>query len=380
MQPYFLSTTYATFVTFLIIFTGLLGSIYSSDIKNTIETYIPMVFSSGSPVSVFVVCFVLTSTLFFFGRNAVERQRATTEDELREKTLSLAESLTRVDRETRRLGELLNSIPTLPVSEFLEKYSLFLVTAEDMITQRQNGDRLSAQNDIRAILGMISQLSKEYSKVDSRHSANIMVYRGVQSYSSSDIEKVRLQEQLQFAEDNVDITHMVGLLELVADLSTSSEDFVDVDAERRFVSDATLKPLCLGIPKSHRTRDGKFKVLLGAQLAFCERSHSFVSDTEQLTEWMKKHGDFTKRVERSVANYFHDHRDIRSFVSFPIYSESWYRSAGSSEAEMLGILNIHTHTEELASSADPRFVNLINPLVEKLSQLLPQAMRKEDES
>jgi hypothetical protein len=130
--------------------------------------------------------------------------------------------------------------------------------------------------------------------------------------------------------------------------------------------DKDLGPLALPIPNVTRTSEGKWRVLPGAPLAFCEGGIDGYADTLTLEDWCREHCDFSSSIAHDVQVYFSERAaHIRSFVSLPL-------TRFDEESSVIGILNIHRSEPGLLNEKKPaeQFEPLVAPFHGILLQLL----------
>jgi hypothetical protein len=199
------------------------------------------------------------------------------------------------------------------------------------------------------------------------YAANIMLFEPAATLQN---ESERVRQRLRFAEPEIDVAALEGVLELRLDLSTTSE-------AADYGRDPSLQPLALPVPVATRSADGlRCRVLPGAPRAFCERTLDLYVDTWTLGAWCREQGDFTESVCRQVEEYFRSQSNVRSFVSFPLMQLRSQRP--------VGVLNIHRSKEGILRTSQTQgreaiqhFSALIGPFGATLLLLIGLLQQRE---
>jgi hypothetical protein len=350
----------AAAITLIIIVTGLLGSIFSAEIRRAFPFY----WGPGrlSPQAVIFWALAVISALAYFFR-----EQSVTAEEQRVRRLGLSQA--------QRFETL---IRTLPPANFLELFSKFLGAADNVVEAAFKGARPAPQapdiveESVRHLLRMIATLAQEF---DGGHggveyAANIMIFKSPEMMSKE--EQGDIKKRLLFSDESVAVENLRGVLELQLPLSATA-------AAEAAPPDPRMKPIVLPIPKTSKT-DGRFKVFPGAPLAFVERELDVYTDTSGLAAWCEKYGDFTDEVIDAIGSYFAGSH-IRSFVSIPLFDVG-VEGSDQRETDPVAILNIHsTRKGLLHGRGEPlvHFVAIMQPFKTYLGRLL-KGLRTNTES
>lgn len=247
---------YAALVTFLSLVAGLLGSVYSSDIKNAFPLYLGRAPGGFGPISLHALLFwiaaILAALLFFFLQFSSELSRKASEQKLIEQSTILA-----------------NVLRTLPPPEFLREFSEIYrrcnaALAEVLKEPESSLKRESVEYAIRLVLIGVATLAQNFDGAEPGeiYGANIMCFQSL--VESDAFEVSRIRSHLKFVEPELDLKALRGVLELDLSLSTTT----DGDAAE---PDPGLKELALPIPKVTKGAEQKWRVLPGAPMAFLRK-------------------------------------------------------------------------------------------------------------
>ncbi len=340
---------YAAGVTLLGLLAGVLGSVYSADIGrgfpfSWIGSSVPW------PPVLFWGAAILTALLFFLRQGAIDAARRESEETL-----------------GRRADELVKLIRTLPPTGFLSTFQRLYWHCSEVLTDVLNVradevPRTSIERAIRIVLGEVAALAHDFDgrPGDVLYAANIMVFRPAESLA---LERTSLSKRLRFAEPETDVSALEGVLDLWAELSTTTQ-------AEDYGPDPNLQPMALPVPTTKQSHDGqRSRVLPGAPRAFSERLLDIYADTNTMGQWCRQRGDFSESVCKQVDDYFRSQRSVRSFVSFPLMQLRDNRPAA--------VLNIHRNKEGIlrtrtGSEAEvlDQFSALVGPFSSTLLLLL----------
>src|SRR5258706_12179880 len=104
-----------------------------------------------------------------------------------------------------------------------------------------------------------------------------------------------IQQRLKFQEDGVIVEGLAGVLDLIPELSATTEH------ER--APDPGLHPLALPVPVMIKNDAGLFRVLPGAPYAFANAVADNHVDFGRLRIWCDQHGDFSQTVKNRLSEY-----------------------------------------------------------------------------
>jgi len=343
------SAVYAAFVSLLGVLAGVLGSLYTDDIKSAF----PFVLTMSGPISMhaafFWLCVILATFLFFLAQRASEVQRR--------------ESESRLDQ---RSEELVRLIRTMPPSDFLYAFRDIYQGCAAALNTVAGGSptRDSVEKAIRVVCKGIATLARRFDGDSGQfvYAANVMRHRPVSGLDASQLSEIR--KRLMFCEPEADVSTLEGVLDLDLKLSTATRLAGNEP-------DNQLKPLALPIPKVQKTTDGKWRVLPGAPLAFCQGAIDGYGDTSTLGEWCRNQG-FSHGIAQAVEGYFRERSStVKSFLSLPI-------KRFDDDTEIVGVLNIHRDRPNLLREKQPaeQFEPLVAPFQAILVQLLDMLEEK----
>jgi len=261
--------------------------------------------------------------------------------------------------------DLETAILTMPPEGFMAVYGRVYVAAHKVYkTGMDTVDVTKEEFEwlIRAVLSGIITLTVKFDRrpehnKESYH-ANIMFF--CDAYKHDEAKKKELEKFLMFGGAYPDLDKLQGALYLENKLSTNSKtDKPDIDD--------TIKSLKLALPvpptKTTKHSD-KTHVLPGAPYAFITGELNRFCKTEDLDDWMGKHGDFNESIMKEVQKYFQDSKnDVKSFVSLPLLGE---------EEQTIAILNIHKTAEGLLENDKKLeiYYHTMKPMLTILAELV----------
>ena len=367
----FLGAFFSFVGTIGLVFVGLLGSIYTAEIKNSfpfrffnempmksLEIKSPLLFlntkfSMHSEALVFYLFFLLFALLFIWGSKISLNFDAKIK----------FETLKTVELTYKKIAE----GQILPSSDFLEDVhvntqNIFQILNEYYLTK----DKLTktdieglVSRGLHSILALLSAYETDLygESAEIMYGANIMTFYS--GYKGNENEQKQIKKNLLFVDQSTDLNSLEGVLVFQHKLSASSRH-----PEEN--SDPTLDKLTLYLPVPKQTIiNGKYIVLPGAPLAYLEpQSINRYEDTLHLFKWMDEQGDFLLAVKNAVNDYFSSDqaKDIRSFLSLPlVYKE-----------QCVAVLNIHKNEPRLLYKDEQLnfFTRLLFPYCEALAELV----------
>jgi hypothetical protein len=340
---------FATAITLLVIIAGLLGSIYSPEIRDAFPFY-----WGRGPICVQAVIFWVVAGVaalaYFFREQSVAREQHKQQD----RALYRSERLERLIR-------------TLPPENFLELVGDFYTAAAEAV-DAAFAERTAVphppevvEQSIRHLLRLIAALAQQFdgNHTGVEYAANIMMFKETKALKPA--ERVSLASRLLFCDEAVSIDNLRGVLELQTKLSA-------IAADAKAEPDPRMGPIALPIPV-HSSVHERYKVMPGAPLAFIEREPDVYTDTSLLAEWCEENGDFTRQVVEEVRSHFRDSH-VRAFVSIPLFAPE---DLSNADAQPVAILNIHATREGLLrGESEPlaHFVQILRPFHGFLVDLL----------
>jgi len=365
------SVPYAVLLTALIAIVGLLGSLYTQEIRDAFPFYWPWLRFGGDPyvqlvgpglswaAGAFWGILLLTALVFGVRQSAVDHDQRQAQAGLE-----------------GAVADLEKLIRTVPSPDFLAAFRDTYMLCDDatqsiLAPERDAPGPLEIRMAIRQLLKAVAILAWRYDgqpAVD--YGANVMLFRPREEIDSAEWPELRQRMPFDFAVDETDLR---GVLELQVELSatdqTAPEDY-----------DRALRPLAIAIPvrsQYHPAGEPKprWRVLPGAPLAFIQRSADHYLDTSRLDKWCEQFGDFSLQQRGAVAEYFRPGPELRvgSMLSVAI--------GHGDEGPVLGVLNIHRSSSGLlkeTESALQQFVPLLDPIVLMLARLLLELSPQEN--
>ena len=349
IERWCLNPFYDVTITVLGVMTGLVGSLFSAEIKSPFSGW----GAFSYPALAFWGLLILFSFLFFFKHKATHIAQG------------------KLIRQTESLEVLIKTLPPDGfLTDFARIYNLSHQAAlKPFSTQSSNDGKSIIENiehAIRTILDGIVTLTKTFDSKphDVIYAANIMLYKSITDLSDAEIKEI--SKNVMFVEEGFDLKTLEGLLGLQVNLSTTTEtDKPEPDAE--------LREFYLPIPINKKSDDGKrYKYLPGAPLAFIENTMNVNSDSSSLCRWCQDSGDFSPTLCKNVEDYFLSEASekIKSFASLPI-------SMGNHSLR-LGVLNIHRNSKGLLDEKEPlkQFWPLMQPFLALLFDLLLERQKQ----
>lgn len=356
----------ATLITFLLLVTGGLGSVYSNEIRRAFPLYWGPFDGLSVPAIAFWSMVAVSGTLFFFRQRATDTARERAQREIRTEAKRLLE-------QNERLETLLR---TMPPENFLEQFVELYASAHDALVMALDPDRDDRSEAVKLCvqlhLRIVAYLARKFDgdRQKPRYAANIMLFRRATDLRDEQIAEY--EKLLKFCDQSTDCRKLLGLLELVPDFSATDNE--------PLLPDGQIPRIVLPIPMQAKNPQGRWLALPGAPVAFITGKASAFADTLKLREWLDREGDFQDVVKSEIEQYFAEDSNLRSFVSIPILTaECLYKSDKVSLPPPIGILNIHVDCPGLLRGADwteakaapmSQFNAIIQPFVLNLVKLL----------
>jgi len=333
-------------------FAGLLGSVYSTDIKNAF----PFIFDDG-PIIWVAIGFWSALALFgvMVGLN------------FRGQALATTRQVDRLQEETQVLERL---VRTLPPENFLERFQTAFEQAYAS-KRRANGSEATSEELLSAIqtnVGAIAFLARVFAgdHDDALFAANLMLYSPISEFG--DVELANLSGKIRFlGEQNLDLRKALSGL-LILDPETAM-----VVSAKTKGHDATMIELVLPVPATPRRAYGKLSgVLPGAPEAFVNPDGlSAYLDTETLASYCRDNGLFHPCVADELDAYFGNPpgNEVKSFFSLSIPSPNDINRGSS--CGPIGVLNVHSNKKGLLGDKDiALFLPLVRPFILDIAGLL----------
>lgn len=304
-ENFITSPVVGTLIVVFGVLAGLLGSIYSQELKSIIKRVVSLSDTQGAGVFWFSVAFI--ALVVFLRQTVVDRKR----DQVQQ----------RFDQAAVQIPELIRTLPEAAFQrEFgiiFEKVATMLPTLNDL-NARASGVTIALQ-------GFATLAGKfDGGRPDDRFAANLMVY------VEGDDAKPWLTKLKFYDRDKADLA---GVLVLPAEFAATPN------------AADPLPEFALPVPKnlgqSKEANGLGWRVLPGAPVALGHHQFEHYSTTSKLYDWCKDYGDFTEGEKADIREHFKTHADeISGFFSIPLYTPST-QYMPEDERECIGVLNIH---------------------------------------
>ncbi|MCA0267893.1 MAG: hypothetical protein LCH53_01525 [Bacteroidetes bacterium] len=400
-----LSPVYWAFATILLAFVGLLGSVFSSEIKSAF----PFAWERPPwdwvwPAALFWVLLLLSAFVFGWQRRieseAQAQSRAALDaqvDALHKEQQNAAQQADKLLCEQKRLQEAqvqafdlsaalreeqetgFEMVHSMPPEGFLEQFTFQYAIAESATTQvlldqAAWNDPERIKQSLHVVLLCYARLAHAFdASPPESYLANIMLFHASEGLRME--QRQLLRDRLAFCDETTAVSNLRGVLDLRRDLAVRLDPRVTSEThDPPSHLDRELKPFALPVPKRVSTHRGKTiqksKLLPGAPTAFAEQRAEFYADMDQMLEWCRQHGDFTEEVMGDVQEYFRVDAPpfIGSFASAPLPLADV-----NPETSPIGVVNLHRRTrgllKERKRSADT-FTHASSPFLHLLHRLL----------
>jgi len=351
IEPWLRKPWFAAVTTVIGVMAGALGSIYSTELKSSIQFISDIV----APGKIFLFWGLLFVFGLFFGGVQWAHLRANA-------------------RSHKELSTLVEDLMSIPPTGFLQAFADSYQLSEEAACETINDPNPTKEQTartLRTVLTLIATLALLYhqdshGKNKPRYAANIMLFKELEELSHEEKEAVKGRLWL-FEEE--DFNTCFGALDLVKEFSTST------DSQNPEKDGSLKKGFAFLVPHiDEPLTDDKLRqsqVLPGAPWAFItQKVHSFVNP-EQLIKFVAQM-DFrpTTRDDfiQELNDYFNsvEGQMVKSFISFPIPQPDFGKNA-----RPLGILNIHRDTTDMLKDKGIRsFPHLMHPFLGTLARLI----------
>jgi hypothetical protein len=346
---------------------GFLGAHYDKEIPQSLMLWCPVLFPDNQFAvgpTIFWFCTLLAGCLFTgtFWAQASSSSRATAG--LYSATTKVLINTDSLSKKATVLDGLVQRLYTLPPVGFLELYSRTMEFAfassrgaAESASSSMEVLALSIRTQLAFVLGLAA--SFDLDGREARYGCNLMLFRLTSKLNSQELADI--QNRLLFAEKGVAVGMLPGVLDVIPELSASS------DSEGK--PDPKLTVFALPIPsipaneKMNRSMNG---VLPGAPDALVAGTGVVIENMDKLKE-LTETNLFTDFVRKQLATYIAENKFIQSFFAIPLYGPS----VGNSKGEPIGILNVHRdRTNPLAADKFQLFYPLLVPLALLIGDLL----------
>lgn len=323
----FAGPNFGTFTAVMAVATGVEGSLWSSQIRDSFE----LVFTHGVIIQnlecsslIFWVMFVVTSASYLGHHRAQDSLREDTQKNLEIQVKLLQTRVAIVPELVRTQPE---SAFQSSINEKFEECYQLVEEWQDSVTgshsQRTEAERvpgiLAVLHRISKAIAIIMELYDRQSGAAGSYCANIMIFVKAEV-------AIRHQLPLLFheSEDN-----LLGHLLLTRSAQTTIKENI---------SQASIEPISLPVPKSRKSGDGKrWASLPGAPFSFHEKEICVFADTKTVRDWCDKRGNLKPDMIDKVEKHFDLMRaSFTGFASAPIFAVK-----PSEVREVVGVLNAH---------------------------------------
>jgi len=333
---------YAVLVTIFGVLAGLSGSLYSSQIKETLKLLRPL-WQFVPETAVFWLALFIFAGLFFGRQWASDEKTGKAQQNLIEKSSAL-EKL----------------VKTLPPQGFLTRFSETYALSHEATYRIFNQDITRPDEVdlvIRFILQNVVSLASAFDGQPDgvRYAANVMVYYSRVGIAAE--EEAALRGKILFFDR--DPLGLAGYLKMEPTLSTSTDSASN--------QDSSLDDFTLPVERVEVSPQGRYRQLPGAPLAFQQNGALHYDDTTSLGEWCRRYGDFSESIAKQVETYFLSEKAqrIKSFVSLAIPDSA-------EKQRPIGVLNVHRNRPNMlrGEEAFPLFFPLLKPYAMLIGNLL----------
>jgi len=325
-----------TFVAFLLIVAGTLGSLYSTEIRSATPFAWPSLREAEIAWSALQFWFfvVLTSGLFFLRQQAVDES----------------------------INELVEVLRSQPPSDLLGVFKETYEKCDRVARVESQPNRAELAKKIRAVLTGLATLARRFDgEAESvRYATNIMIFVPTAHLTPTSAQVKQLEAFLLHRDPETSLEKYRGILLLEHELSTVVPSG-DPDME--------VKRIAFQIPHTAnlKTSGGKWRVIPGAPMAFIKGDCDGYADANRLTEWVRANSVLGDDFVRALDKYFREHgAQVQSFVSLAL--------SDGSGSEPLGVVNIHRNRPDMlrAEQKLKHFLPLVAPFVLLLHGLVKE--------
>jgi len=340
---------FATIANALGVFAGLMGTLYTDDIRNAFPFQWQNLEAYSAHAIFFWISFLIFAFTFLSREWSVDKQRVESEKRLEE------------------------TIRTMPPRGFVLEFARYFEQCHKAVRALEKEEKATREQIrpiVRVVLSSIAHLARRFDGAEgSMYAANIMLYY-LNAQSWRDNSGVTSELSIKFVERDT-ATERLPVLVMDKTLSASTKSVPSGTQPDPDMND--LPDIALPVPNEDqggRTDDGKrWRVLPGAPLTFFTLEPNAYQDTEELGKWCREHGDFSESVCSQVDQYFGQElakSGIRSFASIPI--------ASVDDKIAIGVLNLHCNRVGILN--DPGAPSQFFPLVRPFTTLLADSLRK----
>ena len=334
----------STVSTFLLLFTGVMGSLYSREIRSLFPFQWKFTsFTQGTII--FWVSALIAALLFFVRQRSADRDRH--------------ESITRLH----------DAIRTVPPPDFMtvcrHLYGIIRQATSEVSYTEEIKEVI--RTSLRALTTLVAQFDRSGEKAE--YGTNIMLFKAIQDQNEDELQEI--YGRLKFIEKECSVRELKGILELQTELSANSKT-------EEAVPDPALEPFALPIPREPitvmetREKKERWRILPGAPMAFETNKPSFFHNANHLLEWCDASGDFTEYVKEQLRQYFliQMKNSIFAFVSLPL------------PVDNIGVINIHSNRPGLFLSDQhlAHFSNAVFPFLFDICELVKRLSNSQSQN
>lgn len=351
----------------LILFTGLLGSLFAEDLRN-LDAYLNFFQGRGElqfAMVLFWILFAVTLTFALYRHYQIGLER------------------------TRLANEMMDLIRTQPSPDFLGHYDKALNKAYRALYVVRHMEYSSpvAERSVREILKQICIVADRFNPHHntSDYTANLMLFVGRGEILERSCEEMILQESQRFRATNQGLESTRGVLRIAPNLSYAVDAGGDAPNPRLRVISLPL-PEVATRPRENaiNEHDVHWFMLPGAPRAWESGRASQMPDTTRIRDWCDENAslppDLVEKLETYMRKAARKGR-FQAFVSLPVWNIATTRTGSHAvpEAKPMAILNIDSHTCGFFGEERPieEFAILMRPFLEAISELIELLMAHE---
>lgn len=315
----------------LALITGLVGSLYSSELRCLMTALVPEPANSSSApnadldaaiaspgVCVFWSLLAATAVLYVV-RSTVLGARA------RDAQHRLEDAVAKVEDE----------VSTNAPPDYLQALGMMYEKSRVLAQLATTAEERACSMGVA--LQSVAKLTRMYDirsrNTDHVYAANIMWFISQEKAKSWD-------PHVAFRNEGTTLEGVRGVLALAVPYSATNDK----------IPDPKMRDFALDIPREFGSREKRWRALPGAPIAFSRRAFEYFHPAVSIREWFDTFGDFAPSTKGTVAEYFEQNAEIAGFMSLPLYVPSAeFREA--TERDVIGVLNIHWSGADMLATA-----------------------------
>ena len=346
---------FATLANALGVFAGLLGAIYTDDVKRAWPFQWTHLESLSLHALLFWSCFLFFGITFLSRERSVEKTRLESEKNLQE------------------------AINTMPPRGLILEFAEYFSECNRAVHAFDAGSPTKEQCEalIRVLLSSIANLAQRYDAASNKiYATNVMLYfdnvAQWQGYYGVSTEPEIMFAEFEAARDRLPLL----VIDKNLSASTTNKNSASGDLDPALTN---IPVIALSVPITSnrgRTADGRrWRVLPGAPLTFVTGDANTYEDTDNLGRWCRERGDFSESVNSAVEEYFGKdavRKNIRSLASMPLIPSLGKTPIGvvNLHADRTGVLSDQGTVSQFFPLAQP-FTAFIADIVLRMRKIAP---------